>query len=217
MMIVLPSERSSRSSSRLVEQEHLGVVDERVGEAQPLLHAARQRLDVRIALAGEVDEVEQVADHPPPVRGRDAIAAPEEVEVLPDLHVVIDAERIRHEPEDAADLVGVPDHRVAADLGLAGARFQQRGQDPQRGRLPGAVGPHETEDLARLDREVDAGHGDRPVVALHQSIGSDDRAHPTTPFSSTPRLKLALSISFTKRTSSVPVVGSTYDVGEASA
>ena len=55
----------------LVEQQHLGVVDERVGEAQALLHAARQALDVGVALVGEVDQLEQVADHPPP-RGRPA-------------------------------------------------------------------------------------------------------------------------------------------------
>ena len=77
MRIVLPIVRSSRSSSRsstrargsrpgrrLVEQQHLRVVDEGVGQAQALLHAARQRLDVGVALVGEVDQLEQVADHP---------------------------------------------------------------------------------------------------------------------------------------------------------
>ena len=54
----------------LVEQQHLGVVDERVGEAEPLLHAARQALDVGVALVAEVDEVEEVADHPPAAIGR---------------------------------------------------------------------------------------------------------------------------------------------------
>ena len=54
----------------LVEQQHLRVVDQRVGEAQPLLHAARQALDVGVALSAEVDQVEQVADHPPAPVGR---------------------------------------------------------------------------------------------------------------------------------------------------
>ena len=36
---------------RLVEQQHLRIVDERVGQAQPLLHAAREGLDVGVALA----------------------------------------------------------------------------------------------------------------------------------------------------------------------
>ena len=37
---------------RLVEEQHLRVVDEGVGQAQPLLHAAREALDVRLALVG---------------------------------------------------------------------------------------------------------------------------------------------------------------------
>src|SRR6185436_7118852 len=54
---------------RLVEQQDLGIVDERVGEAQTLLHAAREALHVRVALVAEVDEIEEVADHPPPACG----------------------------------------------------------------------------------------------------------------------------------------------------
>ena len=53
----------------LVEQQHLRIVDEGVGEAQALLHAARQALDVGVALVREVDQLEEVADHPPPRGG----------------------------------------------------------------------------------------------------------------------------------------------------
>ena len=80
---------------RLVEQQHLRVVHQRVGEAQPLLHAAAELLDVRAALVGEIDQLQQVADHLAPARGRQAVAAAEEVEVLPDAHVVVDAEACR--------------------------------------------------------------------------------------------------------------------------
>ena len=144
-----------QSGRRLVEQEHLRIVDQRVGQTQALLHAPRQRLDVRVSLVCQVDQVEQVADHPPPAGGGNPIAAAEEVQVLPDLHVVVDAERIRHESRDAAHLVGVPRDRVAADLGLARVRLEQGREDAQGGRLSRAVRPDETEDLARLDREVD--------------------------------------------------------------
>ena len=79
--MVLPSERSSRSSSRSSTRARgsrpeagssssstCGIVDEGVGQAQPLLHAARQGLDVGVALVGQVDQLEQVADHPAPRR-----------------------------------------------------------------------------------------------------------------------------------------------------
>src|ERR1035441_3449916 len=42
------------------------------------------------------------------------------------------------------------------DRGLAAVRADQRGQHPERGRLPGAVGTEETEDLAALHGEVHA-------------------------------------------------------------
>ena len=60
---------------RLVEQQDLRVVDERVGEAQALLHAAGEALDIRVALVAEVDEVQQVADHLAPAGGGDPVAA----------------------------------------------------------------------------------------------------------------------------------------------
>ena len=44
---------------RLVQENEIGVVDERARERQPALHAARQRLDARIARAPEAGELEQ--------------------------------------------------------------------------------------------------------------------------------------------------------------
>src|SRR5262245_7565984 len=41
----------------LVEEQHLRVVDEGVGQAETLLHAARQRLHVRVALTRQVDQL----------------------------------------------------------------------------------------------------------------------------------------------------------------
>src|ERR1035441_1559651 len=42
------------------------------------------------------------------------------------------------------------------DRGVAAVRADQRGQHPERGRLPGSVGTEETEDLAALHGEVHA-------------------------------------------------------------
>jgi hypothetical protein len=166
---------------RLVQQQHQRVVDQRVRQAQALLHAAREALDVRVALRPEVHQVQEVADHPPPALGGNAVAAGEEVQVLPDLHVVVDPEAVRHEPEDATHVVGVPANRRARDLGVAPVRDQERGEDPQRRRLAGAVRPHEPEDLALGDVQVQPAHGERLVVALDQARGRDDPAHSTVP------------------------------------
>ena len=131
-------------------------------------------------LGAEIHEVEQVADHPPPAVGRDPVAAGEEVQVLPDLHVVVDPEAVRHEPEDAPHVVGVPTDRRAGDLGVTGVGHEQGREDPQRRRLAGAVGPDEAEDLALLDVEIEAADGERAgrsasrgPVALTMLIGRD--------------------------------------------
>ena len=133
---------------RLVEKQDLGVVDERVGEAQPLLHPARQALDVGVSLVAEIDEVEEVADHPPAAIGGDVVAASEEVEILPDLHVVVNAEHVWHEAEDATRLVGVPPHGDAGDFSLARRRRQERRENPKSRGLARPVRSDEAEDLA---------------------------------------------------------------------
>ncbi len=194
----------------LVEEQDLGVVDERVRQAEPLLHAARQRLDVLVALVAEVDELEEVADHASSAGRRDAVAASEEVEVLPDLHVVVDPEHVRHEPDDAPHLIGVPGHRPARDLGLPGRRTKERGEHAQDRGLAGAVGPDQPEDLTGLDRQVDAGHRQRAVVPLDQALGPQDGGHRTSPVMDRSKLKPTPSLrSFTNLTTTLPEVGST--------
>ena len=195
----------------LVEEQHLGIVDEGVREAQPLLHAARQAEHVGVALVREVDQLEQVADDAPPLGRTEAVAPTEEVQVLPDLHVVVDPERVRHVAEDAAHRLGVPADRFTGDPGIAGSRFEERREHPQHRRLARAVGADEPEDLARLDGQVHAADRDGPVVALHEPRCLDDGGHSTFPSRATWKLNPALpsGLSFTKRTSSCPVVGST--------
>ena len=83
MRIVFPIARSSfkqrlhfqpragiEAAGRLVEDQHGRIVDQRLGQAQPLLHAARQAVDEVVPLVRQVQELEHVADHRlPPARG----------------------------------------------------------------------------------------------------------------------------------------------------
>ena len=71
---------------------------------------------------------------------------------------------------------------------VARGRQQERRQDPQRRGLAGAVGSDQAEDLALLDGQVDAGHGERAVVALDQALGADDLGHFTSPVIARSRL-----------------------------
>ena len=59
----------------------------------------------------------------------------------------------------AADLTRLAQEVGAGHGGRAGRRGEQRRQHPQRGRLAGAVGSEQADDLAGGDVEVDALHG----------------------------------------------------------
>ena len=68
--------------------------------------------------------------------------------------------------------------RVDRDPGherLARRLRKQRGQDPHHRRLSGAVRPHQAEDLAGTDDEIDAGDGQVVAVALDEAASLDDR------------------------------------------
>ena len=140
-----------QAAGRLVEDQHLGVVQEHAGQAQPLRHAAGKAGDEGLALVAQVDQVEHlVADLLPP-RTLDAVGRGEELQVLDDLHVVVDAEEVGHVADDPPDLLGMRVDRVAADAGLAPGGLQERGQDPHRRRLAGTVGADVAEEVALVE------------------------------------------------------------------
>ena len=96
----------------------------------------------------------------------DLVGDGEEVEELPDLHAVVDAEVVGHEADDLADGHRVVDDRVAGDAPLARGRAEQGGEEADRRALAGAVGADEAEDLALADREVQVVDGHEFAVAL---------------------------------------------------
>jgi hypothetical protein len=59
------------------------------------------------------------------------------------------------EPDLAAHLVGLAQRVVAGDRDGSAVGLEQRGQDPDRGRLTGAVGSEQGDDGALRYREID--------------------------------------------------------------
>ena len=59
----------------------------------------------------------------------------------------------------------------AEDLGAPGGRPDEVQEDPHRRRLAGAVRPEESEDLARLDVEVDVDDAAVSTVATWSGVG----------------------------------------------
>lgn len=85
-----------------VQQQQFGIVKQRFGQAQTLLHAATETFDVRGALVRQVGQFQHVIDDRFALIGRDFVSSGEKVEVFPHFHVVVNAEKIGHIADDAA-------------------------------------------------------------------------------------------------------------------
>ena len=102
-----------------------------------------------------------------------------EEEVLPDRQLPVEGVGLRH---DADDLLGPG--RIGHDVHAADQRpprggHDPRGEHPDGGRLAGAVGAEEAEDLPRPDRQPEVVHGRDGRAAgggerLRQAVGPDD-------------------------------------------
>ena len=166
-----------KAAGRLVEDEHLWVVGEGAGQAEALLHTPAERLDVGVAFRAQVYQGQQVVNHARAGGSGDVVAGGEEVEILPDLHVVVDAEEVGHVADGAADGDRLFGDGVAGNPRLAGGRPQQRGQDAHRRRLARAVGADEAEDGPLLDAEGQVFDGGQVAVALGDALEFDQRGH----------------------------------------
>src|SRR5436190_9425886 len=128
---------------RLVEDQQVGLVQERPAEREPLQLATRQR---RGPLAPRVPQPEAFEQHPDPLAPLgDTVEPAVEVEVLERRQLAID-ERLM--PEE-------PDLRpVGLDLERAGGRQREPRTEPQQRRLAGAVRPGHDEKPAARQVEV---------------------------------------------------------------
>jgi hypothetical protein len=81
------------------------------------------------------------------------------------------------EPDNSAHLGGVLDDVVTGDAGPAGVGAQQGGQDPDGGRLAGAVRSEHAQDGALTRGEADPVKGLGGAEALGQSLGLDGVGH----------------------------------------
>ena len=172
---VQPRSRSRRMSARTSRRpsgsrpdigsskiDELGIVDERLRDADALQHALRELAQLQPALGADADLVEQPARARAALGGAIAEQPGEVLEQLLGRQVVVEV-RILGQVADAA-LDGEIAERPAEQLRAARRREDELHQQLQRGGLAGAVGAEEAEDLARLDLERQA--VERPVGPL---------------------------------------------------
>ncbi len=96
-----------------------------------------------------------------------------ESEVLASGEVVVDCRVLAGEPDAFAHGLRVGHDVDTEHRGPARVGPEVGGEDPHRGRLPGAVRAEQTEDGSARDFEADAGEGDHLPVVLLEVLGRD--------------------------------------------
>ncbi len=165
---------------RLVEEEHSRRVDQGAGQAELLLHAAREVSGEPLLERLHVGESQQLVDllfAPLPCH---AIDVGVEVQVLLHAEIGVEAEALAHVADLLLDRFGLA-HRVQAEhAGAPAGRRHDPGEHPQGGGLAGPVGSDQDEDLAFGDLQGEVGHRDRLAEPLGQAVELD-RVHDTAP------------------------------------
>ena len=160
---------------RLVEEEHLRLVDERAGDHQPLREAAGELEDHRAGAVGERELLEQLVRPRAGLRARHAEEAAVVVEVLPDGERAVERVRLRDDADLALDGGRVAPDVEAGDERPALRRDDRRRQHPDRRRLAGPVRAEQAEELAAADLEVEPVDGNEVAVDLAELFGADGR------------------------------------------
>jgi hypothetical protein len=130
-------------------------------------------LDEASGRLGEAEGLEQLSRSRLGVGPPQPEEAPEQEQVLAAREVLVDGRELSREADEPAHRVGLGRDVAAEYARRAGVRLEQRREDPDRGRLPGAVRPEDAVDGAGADGEVDAVDGAHVAERLHEAGGLD--------------------------------------------
>jgi hypothetical protein len=102
---------------------------------------------------GQIDQLEQLVNRSSACSHLYIVARPEEIEIFPNGHVVVDTEKIWHVANQAADCGWILPHGLSGDKYVSGGGLEQGRHHPDGSRLSGAVRADEAEDVAVLNRK----------------------------------------------------------------
>ena len=140
---------------RLVEEEHPRARHERAGDLEPPPFAAAVRADGPVDELGEVERRGELVDPRLRLALVDAPQAGVDLEVPPSGERAVDDGFLEHDAARAPRRKRVLRDVETGDLGRPARRRDGRRQHADRRGLARAVRPEQSEDLARLDVEVD--------------------------------------------------------------
>ena len=156
-----------------VEDQHLGVVQQGLRQADALPVAFGQRPYVHAGDRTEGEFLHDAVDAVGPIRAAQALQLADEVEIAADFHLGIQGNVLRHVAQPTADGEGLAQHAVAGHLGRARCGRQDAGQNAHGRRFAGPVRPEQSDDLAGGDGETHVRNGAEGPVQFGQAGGFD--------------------------------------------
>ena len=168
-------------AQRLVQQQDAGLRDQRAGERHPLPLAARELRDVAVRVIGD-PHLLQPLEHPGAAfLRRHAAHLEAELDVPAHAEVGEECEALPHHGRVALPGLALVDP-LAAEPHLALARLLEAGDHAQRRGLAAARRPHERDELALGDLQLDAAHRLHLAEALGQPVEDQQGiSHSRTP------------------------------------
>src|SRR5262249_7109131 len=137
----------------LVEQEQLWLVQHAGGKRQPLFPAARERARQLIAPRCQTETLERLVD--PLLQRLHVVHAADEIEVLANREILVEAETLGHVANALLDL-GRLRPNVETEAGtLAGVRGQQSAEHADRRGLAAAVRAEKSHDDAARHFDIE--------------------------------------------------------------
>ena len=165
-----------QADRRLVQNDKLGLVDERIGEADTLAIAFRQITDDFTADVRQRALLHHNFDPFAALANPQAFQPGSKLEIFAHSHVEVQRIVFRHVTNPAAHLVGLGEHVEARHPRGAVRGRQVARQDAHGGALPGAIRAEETDNLTPLHGEVDAVHRRVASITLGQILDLNDQA-----------------------------------------
>ncbi len=161
----------------LVEDEHLRVAEQRLGEAHSLPLALGEVPDHPLDELVAVGLLRHPLDLDAARLGGDALDRGDEGQVVAHRHLRIERRVLRQVADALLHLERLLEDVEAAHFHAAARRRDHAGEDAHGGGLAGAVGSEEAQDLARLHLEGDVLYGLQVAVVLHQMRDFDHGIH----------------------------------------
>ena len=159
------------AGERLVEDDQLGIVQQRGRQQHLLPHAFRERRQRRVLIVFEAEQFQEALDLRLEHRVVHAAQAADQAQVLRRGEVRVEKRLFGNVAELLSIRRQVFEDRLALPQHVAVARLHQADEHADRGRLAGAVGAEIAEDLPGLGDERGVAQGRQRPVILGQRAG----------------------------------------------